>query len=190
MQSSLGGRCRLRTRGWWKTISRVLRWLITKWFRSAHCLQWSYSTLRETSVFYGTSKFVSSAYLNIKLEMWANAQRDGRPAEYRWRPLLNAAKFGWCPLLHRVSKNVPPLACYNFDTHEWILIFFGRNVTDKVGNQKTLYYATSSNLCFCTTWKNAETRNHIFHSIGLCYTCNAPVRYISERKKCHLWCVW
>ena len=26
--------------------------------------------------------------------MWANAQRDGRPAEHRWRPLLNAAKFG------------------------------------------------------------------------------------------------
>ena len=30
--------------------------------------------------------------------MWANAQRNGRPAEYRWRPLFNAAKFGWCPL--------------------------------------------------------------------------------------------
>ena len=27
------------------------------------------------------------------LEMWANAQRDGRPAEYRWRPLLNAASL-------------------------------------------------------------------------------------------------
>ena len=27
----------------------------------------------------------------IQLEMWANAQRDGRPAEYRWRPLFNAA---------------------------------------------------------------------------------------------------
>jgi len=26
--------------------------------------------------------------------------------------------------IHRVSKNVPPLACYNFDTREWILIFF------------------------------------------------------------------
>ena len=36
--------------------------------------------------------------------------------------------------------------------------FFGRNVTDKVGNQKTLYYATSNNLWFCTTWQNAETR--------------------------------
>ena len=23
--------------------------------------------------------------------MWANAQRDGRPAEYRWRRLFNAA---------------------------------------------------------------------------------------------------
>jgi len=31
---------------------------------------------------------------DIKLEMWANAQPDGRPAEYRWRPLFNAAKFG------------------------------------------------------------------------------------------------
>jgi len=29
-----------------------------------------------------------------KLEMWANAQPDGCPAEYRWRPLFNAAKFG------------------------------------------------------------------------------------------------
>jgi len=31
---------------------------------------------------------------NKELEMWANAQRDGRPAEYRWRPVFNAAKFG------------------------------------------------------------------------------------------------
>jgi len=27
--------------------------------------------------------------------MWANAQPDGRPAKHRWRPLFNAAKFGW-----------------------------------------------------------------------------------------------
>ena len=59
-------------------------------------------------------------------------------------------------------KNVPPLACYNFEAHELILIFFGRNVTDKVGNQKTLYYATSNNLCFCTTCQNGETRKSHF----------------------------
>jgi len=65
-------------------------------------------------------------------------------------------------IIHCVSKNVPPLACYSFDAHEWILIFFGRNVTDKVGDQKTFYYATSNNLYFCTTWQNAETRkSHI-----------------------------
>jgi len=29
-----------------------------------------------------------------QLEKWANAQPDGRPSEYRWRPLFNAAKFG------------------------------------------------------------------------------------------------
>jgi len=37
------------------------------------------------------------------LEMRANAQRDGRPAEYRWRPLFNAAKFGWRPQLDAVQ---------------------------------------------------------------------------------------
>ena len=31
--------------------------------------------------------------------MWANAQRDGRPAKYRRCPLFNAVKFGWRPLL-------------------------------------------------------------------------------------------
>jgi len=30
----------------------------------------------------------------IRTRMWPNAQRDGRSAEYRWRPLFNAAKFG------------------------------------------------------------------------------------------------
>ena len=71
--------------------------------------------------------------------------------------------------------------CYNFDTHVWIFIFFGRNVTDKVGNQQTLYYATLSNLCFRTTWQNAETRKSYFTQLD-CVTHNAPVRYLSERK--------
>ena len=28
---------------------------------------------------------------HCQLEIWANAQRDGHPAEYKWRPLFNAA---------------------------------------------------------------------------------------------------
>jgi len=39
--------------------------------------------------------------------MWANAQRDGRPAKYRWRPLFNAAKFGWRPLLECCAVTLP-----------------------------------------------------------------------------------
>ena len=34
---------------------------------------------------------------NLKTRLWANAQCDGRPAKYRWRPLFNAA-FGRRPL--------------------------------------------------------------------------------------------
>jgi len=46
--------------------------------------------------------------------MWANAQRDGRPAEYRWRPLFNAAKFGWCPLLECRAVTLPrSKSCWN-----------------------------------------------------------------------------
>jgi len=49
-----------------------------------------------------TAQFKSTAHKKMTLnkyymeilEMWANAQRDGRPAEYRWRPLFNTAKFG------------------------------------------------------------------------------------------------
>jgi len=38
-----------------------------------------------------TSVSVKSGWIRIRLEMWANAQRDGRPVEYRWCPLFNVA---------------------------------------------------------------------------------------------------
>jgi len=36
--------------------------------------------------------------LHIQTRMWIDAQRHGQPAKYRWHPLFNAAKSGWCPL--------------------------------------------------------------------------------------------
>jgi len=53
------------------------------------------------------------------------------------------------PLLYTLSQKTSHLAYYNFDTREWILIFFGGSVTDKVGNQKMFYCATSNNFSFC-----------------------------------------
>ena len=67
---------------------------------------------------------------------------------------------------------------------------FGRNVTDKVGNQKTLYYGTSDNFCFCTTCQNGETWKSQFSLnwtvLHTQYTCSLS----SWKKNCHLWCVW
>ena len=69
------------------------------------------------------------------------------------------------PLLHRVSKNVPHLTCYNLDMHGLITIIFGTSVTEEVGNQNMLYFPTSPNLCFCTTWENRKPKKCI---------CNNP----------------
>jgi len=76
-------------------------------------------------------------------------------------------------------KKVPPLLCYNFDVREHILkIFFGRNITHKVSNQKTLYYATADNVCFCTTWQNGETRKSYFFTQML-YQCIARIQPVA-----------
>jgi len=42
-------------------------------------------------------------------------------------------------------RNVPRLTCYNLDTDYSIMIVFGTNVTEKVGNQNVLYFPTSPN---------------------------------------------
>jgi len=43
----------------------------------------------------------------IVTRMWAHAQRGGRPAEHRWRPLFNAAKFGRRSLLACRAVTLP-----------------------------------------------------------------------------------
>ena len=37
--------------------------------------------------------------------MWANAQRDSRPAEHRWRPLFNAASLADAHYLTAVQQH-------------------------------------------------------------------------------------
>ena len=69
---------------------------------------------RRFDVLEGHSVYLCQSHFNWKLStehtdkhngtrMWANAQRDGRPAQYRWCPLFNAVKFGWRPLLDAVQ---------------------------------------------------------------------------------------
>ena len=44
-----------------------------------------------------------------------------------------------------VKKNMPDVFSYNSRKHYRIFIIFGRNITEKVGNQKMLYFPTSPN---------------------------------------------
>jgi len=53
-----------------------------------------------------TSNFILS-YFSMITRTWANAQRDGRPAKYRWRPLFNVANFGWRPQLECCAVTLP-----------------------------------------------------------------------------------
>jgi len=63
------------------------------------CVLTKYCSITWCDLFSNYCNSFSIGHNFNELEMWANAQRDGRPAEHRWRPLFNAAKFGWCWLL-------------------------------------------------------------------------------------------
>jgi len=127
-------------------------------------------TRKQTAVFgeTGSRNMAKTAYLNL--------------------PLSTSYSLSY---IHRVSKKRPTFGLLQL-WRTWMdfYIFLAEMLTNNVGNQKTLYYATSNNLCFCTTWQNAETRKSHIPSVGLCYRHNALVRYLPERKNCHMWCVW
>jgi len=66
-------------------------------------------------------------------------------------------------IIHCVSKKRPTFTtCYNFYIHSSIATSFGINIAEKVGNQKVLYFPTTPNGCFCTTWGNRKPANCIF----------------------------
>jgi len=61
---------------------------------------------------------------------------------------------------------------------------FGRNVNDKVGNQRTLYCATSNNLCFRIRLpgKTGKHENHIFTQLNcVTHTMHLCVVFLKEK---------
>jgi len=65
-------------------------------------------------------------------------------------------------VIYTVSQKRPTFTtCYNFDVHSLIATVFGTNVAEKAGNQSVLYFPTSLNQCFCTTWGNRNPGNCI-----------------------------
>jgi len=49
----------------------------------------------------------NTTYSKYHFILYWTRYRDGRPAEYRWRPLFNAAKFGWRLLLKFRAVTLP-----------------------------------------------------------------------------------
>jgi len=60
--------------------------------------------------------------------------------------------------LHCVSKNIPPLTCYNLDIDYPITIIFGRSVTEKARNQTMLCFLTSPIYRFSITLQTRKPR--------------------------------
>jgi len=50
--------------------------------------------------------------------MWANAQHHGQPTEYRWRPVINAAKFRSRPLLKCRAVTLPKYESANLEGYK------------------------------------------------------------------------
>jgi len=91
----------------YKNCTWLIDWIVVlrptrhkKDVSEANLLAWYGKTKPNTKKHaFNNQKKCTTTQNKHKLEVWTNAQRDGRPAEYRWHPLLNAAKFGWRPLL-------------------------------------------------------------------------------------------
>ena len=89
------------------------------WSQMFVTLTWAVSCVHDTrlnAVVYKANVVKTAAVLKsrncllFKLDstrMWADAQRDGRAVEYRWRPLFNAAKFGRRALLEYRAVTLP-----------------------------------------------------------------------------------
>jgi len=69
-------------------------------------------------------------------------------------------------LLHCVSKNDTDVALYNFNSHQPILVIFGKNVAERAHYHKVVSYPTSPKQCFCTTWGNMNPGNGLFSTMS------------------------
>ena len=70
--------------------------------------------------------------------MWANAQRDGRPAEYRWRPLFNAVKFGLLRFVTSYDRLLPQVG--DMLVLQYLCIY---PIGNRIGNFRRLSITTA-----------------------------------------------
>ena len=106
-----------------------------------------------------------STKILIQLELWANAQRDGRPAEYRWRPLFNAAKFG-----ERIILHCRAVMLWRRETR-WNLLGCPKLLdrSQPLVGQRSPYYQDMWRVYCCLT--------RFFPTVDTCLNCEDIARY-------------
>ena len=98
--------------------------------------------------------------------MWADAQRDGRPVEYRWRPVFIVAKFGWRPLLECRAVTLPRRET------RWNVL--GVSQTGKP-------ISVVSGPTFTILWRHVEEIllfNEFFSIVDMCISCQNTARQL------------
>jgi len=100
----------------------------------------------------------------VQTRILADAQRDGRPAEYRWRPLFNATKFGWRPLLECHAVTLP--------RRETRWNYLG---CPKLPKRSQPLVGRSSPYCWCI-WRRYCCLTNLFLIVDTCLSCEDIVR--------------
>ena len=80
-------------------------------------------------------------------------------------------------------KNDSPLACYNFDIHQLILIIFGRNFAKKISSQIMLYFHITKLVILHYLGKRKTRKLRLYLNAVCCFANNhkKPVQIIT----CH-----
>jgi len=106
----------------------------------------------------------SSLKIQAQTRMRANAQRDGRPAKYRWRPLFNAAKFSWCPKLECRAVTLPRReTCWNLQGYPKLA-----NRSQLLVDRSTPYYRLM--------WRRYCCLTSFFPIVDTCLSCEDIAR--------------
>jgi len=125
----------------------------------------SYVPTHEAVCYFNTKhKWKQKQKYIIKLEMWANAQRDGRRVKYRWRPLFNVTKFGWRPLLEYRAVMLPRRET------RWNLLG-----CPKLGNSSQPLLGRSSPY-YEDMWRRYWCLTSYFPIVDTCLSCKAMAR--------------
>jgi len=80
------------------------------------------------------------------------------------RALLASSNKQHAYRLPTLLKNIPNIFYCNFEKDYQLFIIFGRSISETTGQQMTIHFPTSPNVCFCTTWGDIRT-NEIFFFI-------------------------